>query len=189
MNYSSYSLRPAFSRAAITSFIVSIFGCVPLLTGATAIVFGIIAIRATTNGLMRGRGLAIAGLVLGTISLVLWGAVGSLGIWAWVASSPSRALGYQFIADLNTNNLAAATAESTSQISTAQINAGVAYLQTLGGAQQTKITNSNISKNIGSAEICTVSGVIISPNGQVHTFAIQTLDQNDVWKVNSFQIQ
>lgn len=54
------------SAAAVTSLICGLLGCF-VVTGIIAIITGIIGLRATRDPNVRGRGLAIAGLVLGVL--------------------------------------------------------------------------------------------------------------------------
>ncbi|MCS7034936.1 MAG: DUF4190 domain-containing protein [Phycisphaerae bacterium] len=65
---------PTTSVAAIVSLICGILGCF-ILPAIIAIIAGIVGIAATSNPNVRGRGMAIAGLVLGLI----FGAIGVLG--------------------------------------------------------------------------------------------------------------
>src|SRR5271156_6556428 len=69
-----YSM-PASTRtsgAAITSLVCGLLGCVPFVTGLVAVITGIIGISATGNPAVRGRGMAIAGLILGLLSIGGW---------------------------------------------------------------------------------------------------------------------
>jgi hypothetical protein len=47
-------------------------GIVPFLGGVLGVVFGIIGLRQCTRDRERGRGLAIAGLVVGGIAILFW---------------------------------------------------------------------------------------------------------------------
>src|SRR6266550_1464930 len=73
-----YSMPPQrkASGAAIAALIFGILGCVPLITGLIAIVCGFIGIRTTRDPRYSGRGMAVAGLILGLLSVVIWGVVG-----------------------------------------------------------------------------------------------------------------
>jgi hypothetical protein len=53
-----------------------VFGIVPILGGILGIVFGVVGIIRTAGGQRRGRGIAVVGLVLGTLWIV--GATGFL---------------------------------------------------------------------------------------------------------------
>jgi len=57
---------------AIASLIVGIFGfCVPFICGIFAVIAGFIGLSHTNQGRAKGRGLAIAGIIVGFISLLL----------------------------------------------------------------------------------------------------------------------
>ncbi|MHA7270262.1 DUF4190 domain-containing protein [Arthrobacter sp. HLT1-20] len=66
-------LRPAFSKQAISGFIVA---CISMLVfGFMSIVgvyFCVRALREVRSGAARGRGLAIAGITVGSLSFVLY---------------------------------------------------------------------------------------------------------------------
>ncbi len=59
---------------AIASLICGCFLCVPVLPGIASIVCGAIGLRKTRDPAVTGKGLAIAGLVLGALNLLGWGA-------------------------------------------------------------------------------------------------------------------
>jgi hypothetical protein len=60
------------SGLAITALIVGLVGiCIPFLGPVAAVVLGILALRQVSRRASRGRGLAIAGLVLGAVFLVV----------------------------------------------------------------------------------------------------------------------
>lgn len=71
-NYAPPGMYPQQTRtsaAAVTSLICGILGCL-VITGIIAIITGIIGISATKNPNVKGRGLAIAGLILGLIGTI-----------------------------------------------------------------------------------------------------------------------
>src|SRR4051794_32737669 len=56
-------MPPSRSNAmAIVSLILGILGCIPVITGLGAIIFGILGIRASNRQQIGGKGMAIAGL-------------------------------------------------------------------------------------------------------------------------------
>jgi prepilin-type processing-associated H-X9-DG protein len=58
---------------AIASLICGLLFFIPLIPAVLAIIFGIIGINQTRAGRGGGRGLAVAGLVCGAVSLLFWG--------------------------------------------------------------------------------------------------------------------
>jgi len=75
--------QPGTSGMAIASLVCSIVGI--FLCGTTSIlgvIFGFIGLSQTKDNVRPGRGLAIAGLVIGIIVVLLWGV-----FWAAAATS------------------------------------------------------------------------------------------------------
>jgi hypothetical protein len=101
---------PRTSGAAIASLILGILGCVPVLTGILAVILGFVGLSATSKPNVGGRGLAIAGLILGLLSIVGWTGFGGLMGWAWVAGGPSRAAAQTFVTDLSKGDVTSASA-------------------------------------------------------------------------------
>lgn len=75
---------------ALASLICGCVLCVPFLAGIAAIVTGGIGLRKTRDPAVTGRGMAIAGMVLGIINLLGWGAYFGL-ILAIMVPSMGRA--------------------------------------------------------------------------------------------------
>ncbi len=71
------------SAAAVASLIFGILGCL-VITGIIAVITGIIGISATKNPNVKGRGMAIAGLILGLIGTIGGGlCIGGGGLTAY----------------------------------------------------------------------------------------------------------
>src|SRR5205085_1420291 len=102
----AYAMPPQrkTSGAANAALIFGILGCVPLITGLIAIVCGFIGIRTTRDPRYSGRGMAVAGLILGLLSVLIWGIVGgTAGLGGWMAytyTKPAREAAKQLAADL-----------------------------------------------------------------------------------------
>ena len=78
----------SFSGMAIAGFVLALVGLVPCfwlwlqLPGVLAVVFSLVGLSATSTGAKRGRGLAVAGLVVGIITILI-----TIGFTAFVYSS------------------------------------------------------------------------------------------------------
>lgn len=68
------------SVAAIISLISGILGCF-VITGIIAIISGIIGLSATSNPNVKGRGLAITGIILGLLFSLIGGGIGYGMYW------------------------------------------------------------------------------------------------------------
>src|SRR4051812_37002466 len=92
----AYAQPPRTSLAAVMSLVCGILGCIPLITSILAVLLGIVGIVVTRDPRRTGRGLAIAGLILGLIGVVGWTALGG-GLWTvYVTSRPVANIARQF---------------------------------------------------------------------------------------------
>lgn len=73
---------------AIASLVCSLAGVVfcgiPAVLG---VIFGFVGLSQTKDGARNGRGMAIAGLVVGLVVVLAWGA-----LWVAVAASPNNCI-------------------------------------------------------------------------------------------------
>jgi hypothetical protein len=80
---------PRTNGWAIGSLICGILGCIPFLTSLLAIIFGFLGIGASKRPNTGGKGLSIAGIVLGFLGILLWG-----GFFAVAFTAPQWAPGF-----------------------------------------------------------------------------------------------
>jgi hypothetical protein len=186
MGTGGYSLPPATttSAAAVTSLICGLLLCIPVLTGAIAVLTGIVGLIATGKPTVKGRGMAVAGLILGIISLAGWGAAGIGGYAVYRAAAPTRIFARQYIADLNAANLDLCLQHSTANVTKDQLTGDIAAMRTWGTLQSTVITGITFTNENGTysnpvAGVCTFSG------GQ-HAFSIGLVKESGQIKVDSF---
>lgn len=87
------------SGMAITSFVCAILGCCPFIPSLLAVLFGVGGMVAVSrNPMLRGRGFAVTGLILGVLGLAAWG-LGTVWavdkgkeIFAYIQNGPELAL-------------------------------------------------------------------------------------------------
>ena len=100
------------SKSSLTSFILGILGCIPFITGALAVLFGIIGFVKTGKPGVSGRWMAIVGTILGALSIVAWifsiGSIAALVGIAVAATEPPRTATHDFIKNLAAGDLTAA---------------------------------------------------------------------------------
>src|SRR3954470_7416960 len=71
--YAAPMVAPPNSGLAIASLICGLLFFIPFIPGILGVVFGIIGINQTRGGRAGGRGLALAGLICGALSVLFWG--------------------------------------------------------------------------------------------------------------------
>jgi hypothetical protein len=186
----AYGQPPArTSGSSIASLVLGILGCIPLITGLLAIVLGLVGISATRKPGVSGRGMAIAGLILGIISVLGWsGFFGLLGV-AFVQTRPDRTVVNAFVQDLGSNNIPAAQALCAPGTSALALQQGAAQLQASGTLQSFIATRFNLSYVNGTGT-GVIGGVAIFPGGGTKKVTV-TLSHSMGAKpvVQSWQIQ
>jgi hypothetical protein len=70
--YGMAPVPPRTSGAAIGSLVCGLLGCIPFVTSLVAVILGFVGLRATSRPGVSGRGLAIAGLILGLLGILGW---------------------------------------------------------------------------------------------------------------------
>jgi len=101
------------SAAAIISLISGILGCF-VITGLIAVITGIFGIKATSNPNVKGRGLAITGIILGLVFSLISIGIGGTMFWGMgkfkeLAGEAAR----PFLASIVDGNLSEAAANTT----------------------------------------------------------------------------
>ena len=177
---------PSMSAAALTSLICGLLGCVPFVTGLIALITGIVGINATKNPMKTGRGMAIAGLILGLISIVGWG--GYFGVVGFLVfhNSPQKAAADQFFTALGQGNVTQAASLCTNNVSNDQLQSMADKIKGWGGLQSSHALIGVPSVN---GQPGTVTGFFMTNNSQTHKFNVSTVDQNNTPKIDSFMVQ
>ena len=172
------------SAAAVTSLVLGILGCVPFVTGLGAVIFGAVGIRRTRDPHVTGRGLAVAGLVLGLVSVVGWGLFGgALGV-GYVRSRPARAVAEQFTKDLSTGNVAAAHALCTGNVARPVLDDVATRMKSWGPLQDMAAARFHYGV-YGGVETCELNGSVAFANTRT-TFMFRLVKQAGVFKVDGF---
>jgi hypothetical protein len=173
-----YSLQPATktSAAAITSLICGILGfCTVGVSSIVAVITGIVGLVATKNPTVKGRGMAIAGLVLGILTLVGWGIFG-ISVASMLHITPAQSsLANQFVSDLSAGNLDAAQAECTANVSATTLLNDSTLLKTWGSGTSVKLIGVHVPNT--PAGTTTVIDAMSYPGGS-HNITLQIVDDS-----------
>jgi hypothetical protein len=183
-----YSLPPQSrtSAVAIVSLVCGLLSfCIPLITSAIAVITGIIGIVQTGHPAVKGRGMAIAGLILGLLSIAGWGVFGLAAYRVFQKSGPERIFAQQYVTDLAAGKVDQCVQNSTANIVPDQLKADAAQAQNWGTLQQAIAIPQNFNYNNGASNI-TFTGVTTFSNGN-HKFMITVVKDSSGSKVDSFQ--
>jgi hypothetical protein len=166
------------SAAAVASLIFGILGCLQI-TALIAIFAGIIGISATSKPYVKGRGMAITGMVLGILFLLGGGCLGGFGGYWYSSTSTERNVANRFMDALSQGNAQAAAAECTNKVSTDEISADILKVQSWGPLQHYAIPHTNGTN--GTA----VEEAVADGKGRQHPTHFELVNDNGVWKINS----
>ena len=177
------------SGSAITSLVLGLLLCIPFVTGVLAFIFGIVGIRATRNPAVKGRGLAIAGLVLGILSVIGWTAyfaVAGVAFYAMVHGSMNPLLARGFFTDLASGNVSGAQALCAPGTPAATLQATADQMKPWGMVTGFTTTNTTVVNTK-----TTMDGTLQTQNGGAHTFDIvfDKTGPNPVPQVQSWDVK
>ena len=182
-----YSL-PAMTKtsgAAVCSLVCGLVICVPGLTGLVAVITGIIGIAETGKPAVKGRGMAIAGLVLGILSLAGWGAIGAGGYAMYRAAGPQRTFARTFVTDLSANRIDQCVQNSSANLNKDTLATAYQKMQGWGTLQDTTIVAFNLNNTNGNIA-GSVTGICKFSAGQ-HSFLMTLVkDSSGQYKADSF---
>lgn len=185
----TYGFAPVSRRTnglAITSLILGILFCIPWITGLLAVVFGILGIRKTRDPQVGGKGIAVAGLVLGIVSFIGWSLWGTVVVGFFVqASAPQRAMAKQFLADLADQDIPAAHSMVSASLSPDEVQALGDKIKPWGALVDTTNSSVNMS-NVNGMKHMTLGGVAHFAQGS-HAYVISFTQENGEWKIEKVE--
>ncbi len=146
-----YGVPQTTSGAAIASLVLGFVGfCVPVIGGLIAIVLGIVGIGSTGKPNVKGRGLAIAGLVLGVLTLLGWSGAGLAGFGFYRATAPDRATARSFLTHVGAGDTAAAATDCVPGTAPEEIQALVDRVKPLGALSDTTFVSASVNSTNGA---------------------------------------
>ena len=179
------------SAAAVTSLIFGILGCL-VVTGIIAIITGLVGIKATKNPNVKGRGMAIAVLILGLIGTIGGGiCIGGGGIAAVMAYREAKPAietvsGLATAASSGDLDKAMKFVDSTN-ITKDQLKTIVDDIKSLGAFKEYK---PGMKNNFDlSAGIVDLQGTLVFQNGQSRAMDVSLRKQSDgTYKITPLQV-
>jgi hypothetical protein len=169
--------------AAIVGLVCGALGCVPFVTGVAAVIFSIVGLRKSREPGRGGRGIAIAGLVLGIVSVAGWGLFGG-GVWALVAGTAEvRTVAKQFVWDVGRAKTAeaAAACDPAGGPDRAKVEAMSATLAPLGELHDVTVTSVE-TEYANGVKTASIGGRADFAKRAVR-FRLDMIKRNEQWKV------
>jgi hypothetical protein len=179
---SQYAPQPQrrTNGAAIASLVFGILGCIPFITGLLAVVLGIVGVRKASSPQVGGKGLAIAGIILGVLSIGIWSAFGGTIFAVFRGTAAERDTVKQFINHLAAGDAEAAMAQTDGSIPRADLDAHIAAVKSWGAL--TDVTSASFNYQSG---VCEIAGVATF-GGMARPFVIELVERGeDQWKVHT----
>jgi hypothetical protein len=186
----NFSMQPRGNGPAVASLICGLLGfCVPGVGGLLGIILGFIGLKRSKET-ATGGGMAMAGIIIGIITLLAWGG-GGFAMYAGgkaavkaleKMSEPPRAAARQYVIDLNKGDIDAALSDS-SGIAKEDVASQSAILQPMGAFQDMTSNSFNINNNV-----CTLVGTATFAKG-TKTYTIIITGTGTNWKVTEASFQ
>jgi hypothetical protein len=172
---------------AITSLICGIIGCLGL-TSIGAIIFGALGIRkANREPHAGGKGLSIAGIVLGVLWLAMMGLFSS-GIYALMSgTAEQREVARSFVKAVSAGDAAAAQKYLTSDTPPQDIATLAAQAKGWGTLNDT--TAIGVSANAKNGNSFTVVVIQAQYSNGIKTFNCEMVKEGDTWRIRKYQVQ
>ncbi len=176
--------KPRTSVSAIASLVCGLLVCIPFVTGLAAIILGFVGIKKTSNPQVTGKGLAIAGLILGVLSLGGWSAVSVGAYVAYQMTAPVRELTEKFTRDLSEGKIDEALALSVEGTDRAALVAASDKMKPWGAFQSIVITQYNLADTNGSGEVTVGGPAMFATASKTYTMTLKKTGTE--YKVSKF---
>jgi hypothetical protein len=161
---------------------------VPYVTGLLAIITGVVGLKkANDPRYSSGRGLAIGGIVLGSLSLVFWLFFGTVFIGIFSATGQPRKLAQEFVKMTSAGAVDAAMEHASPMLDRSRVERLAVQMQEWGAYQD--VTSYSSSINVaGGITTCDLKGTATFANEE-HPFAMTLVKEGDAWKVSVVEFE
>jgi len=185
---------PRSNGWALASLICGIAGCVPLITSLCAVIFGIVGIRKANATHAGGKGMAIAGLILGILGLIAWPIIGGTTYWGWqkakqIVFEPSKQTGTTFLTSLASGDVATAQSLTTGDITPAELDALRDKVKDLGAFKEFQLSGFDAKSTGGETFRVTASGTAVFEKGSRGFDATLTGSSKGGVKIEDFKLR
>jgi hypothetical protein len=179
---------PQGNPSAVVSLVCGILGCIPLITGLLAVIFGIVGLNKARNPYVSGKGMSIAGLILGVISLIGWGAFFALGLSLWGSFGKPTIVATQFALQMSRGDVDGALTQTTG-IAREKLAADSDAMKAAGPITSLGPQNFNKVAEAGKPETVTMSGMTVRQGGSNGTFTMTLTKVGNDYKVSEYSFK
>lgn len=174
---------------AIAGLVCSILGfCVVYIGGLLGIIFGLIGLKRSARPEMGGRGLSVAAILVGILSLLASVGYSYYGFKVYqsaakMAETIEQDVARRFVQNLSQNDVDAAAGECTPNLTAADLRPMAQKLHALGSLKDMTSPQINIENNNG-AVTCRLRGVATFASGN-QSYDITVIHTgHGTWKVS-----
>src|SRR5688500_16260211 len=158
--------KPRVNGWAVTSLISGLAGCVPYVTGLLAVITGIVGLKkANDPRYSSGRGLAIGGIVLGSLSLVFWLFFGTVFLGIFSATGQPRKRAQEFVRMTSAGAVDAAMEHASPMLGRGRVEQLAQQMQALGAYLDVTSYSGSIDVN-GGITTCDLKVTAAFPNAE-----------------------
>ncbi len=173
---------------AVASLVCGFLFCIPAITGLLAVLFGLVGFSRGKDPLRGGRGMAMAGLLLGLLSLAGWSGVGYFAWWGYGQLKAFIVPTTGLIESLGNNDLVAARKYVTPAVSNADLAKAQTTFSTMGEFVQLDNPNFVQSTNNGVTTY-TLTGKAVFQKGNCNVTVSFDKDPQGVIMISKLLIQ
>jgi TM2 domain-containing membrane protein YozV len=183
------AMPPQSNGWSVAALVTGLVGfCLPGLGGLLAVLFGFLGIK--RSGVTHtGKGMSIAGLLLGLLSVGLWLLFGS-AIWAMIqGTEANRVIARQFLNDLAAGNLTnAAAAVDSSVIDQDDLKKLSDIVKANGAITDITTVSMKAQTDPATTEVF-LGGGITFQNGQAKAYEMRQVKKGDKWVIMYVKIE
>lgn len=188
-NQRAFPQPPARTNGwAITSLAWGVLGCVPYATGVVAVITGIVGLKRSNDPRYgTGRGMAIGGLVLGTLSLVFWLFLSSTVLGMFMAKGQQTKIAQEFVMLTSQGAVDSALDRAGPLLGRGGVEELAMQMQEWGALQDVTSHGTTIQVTGGIAT-CELMGTATFADGE-HPFTMILVKEGDAWKVSGVEFE
>ena len=153
--YGVAPMGPPTNGLAVGALVCGLLGFIPFVTSLVATCLGIAGMKRAGRIGGHGRGMAIAGLVLGLVGLIVWTLI---AVGYGVASKEYRDLSHQYVNALAAGDVNKAAGLAHSTMARSNLERDSAARQTLGKLTDVTVTGNEVKVRSGAPKTGVVTG-------------------------------